>query len=189
MGTPVDSEGPDPSDATLVARARGGDRGAQEALFRRHVRMVSGLVYRLRPTHADLDDLVQDTFIAAFQSLSRLENPQAFASFLGSIAVRTTHKRLRRHRIAMRLGLVRRDEVDWDAALATDCPPDVAAELRQIYGALETFPPKERIALVLRRVEGLSLEEVAAATGESLATVKRRIAAAEERLRARSRDG
>jgi RNA polymerase sigma-70 factor (ECF subfamily) len=176
--------GPSPTDAVLVARAREGDRAAQEALFRRHVRLVTGLVYRLRPTHADLDDIVQDTFIAAFGALRRLESPQAFASFVASIAVRTTHKRLRRHRIAVRLGLARRDELDWEDALAPDCPPDVAAQLAEIYRAIDAFPPKERVAFLLRRVEGMSLEEVATATGESLATVKRRIASAEARLTA-----
>jgi RNA polymerase sigma-70 factor (ECF subfamily) len=58
----------------------------------------------------------------------------------------------------------------------------VAAELREIYTILSTFPTSERIAFLLRRVEGMSLEEVATATETSLATVKRRIAAAEERL-------
>jgi RNA polymerase sigma-70 factor (ECF subfamily) len=172
-----------PTDAVLVARALEGDRRAQETLFLRHTRMVAGLIYRVFPSNADVDDLVQDTFIAAFESLGRLENPQAFAAWVGSIAIRTTHKRLRRHRIAVRLGLSRREEPDWDSALSPDCPPDVATELRELYRVILDFPTKERVALVLRRVEGMSLQEIAEATGESLATVKRRIAAAEDRLR------
>lgn len=172
-----------PTDAVLVGRAREGDRRAQEQLFHRHLRLVTGLVFKLRPVPGDLDDIVQDTFIAAFESLGRLENPQAFASWIASIAVRTTHKRLRRHRLATRLGLARREAFDWEEVIGRDCPPDTAAELRELYQAVLELPPKERIALVLRRVEGMPLETIAETTGESLATVKRRIAKAEERLR------
>ncbi|MEP7124527.1 MAG: sigma-70 family RNA polymerase sigma factor [Byssovorax sp.] len=171
-----------PTDATLVAAALSGERWAQEALFRRHVRLVSGLVFRVYPSRVDLDDLVQDTFIAAFESLPSLKNPQAFAAWVGSLAIRITHKKLRRRRLAMRLGLAANEEIAWDEIIAPACPPDVAAELREIYTILSTFPTNERIAFLLRRVEGMALEEVATATETSLATVKRRIAAAEERL-------
>ena len=173
-----------PSDAALVARALAGEQKAQETLFRRHVRMVSGLIFRIHPSSSDLDDLVQDTFIAAFESLARLTNPQAFAAWVGSIAIRTTHKRLRRHRIAMRIGLVRKEEIAWNEIVGSDCPADVRLELAELYRAVSAFPTKERVALLLRRVEGMSLDEIAESTGESLATVKRRIQAAEGRLRA-----
>ena len=171
-----------PTDAVLVEAARAGERWAQEALFLRHARMVGGLVFRVHPARVDLDDLVQDTFVAAFESLKSLKNPQAFAAWVGSLAIRITHKRLRRRRIAARLGLGSSEEVDWDEIIAPTCPPDVAAELREIYTILAAFPTGERIALLLRKVEGMSLEEVAAATETSLATAKRRIAAAEDRL-------
>lgn len=172
-----------PAVVPLVERARQGDRGAQQQLFLDHVSLVTGMIVRLRPSMSDLDDLVQDTFIAAFQSLHRLEHPSAFGSWVGSIAVRVTLKHLRRHRLAARLGLARRDEIAWDLVLAPGCPPDAAIELRQLYQALESFPVNERVALLLRRVEGLPLDQIAEAMGESLATVKRRIAAAEARLR------
>lgn len=173
-----------PTDATLVVAARAGERWAQEALFLRHVRMVGGLVFRVYPSRLDLDDLVQDTFVAAFESLASLKNPQAFAAWVGSLAIRITHKRLRRRRIAARLGLGTSEEVAWDEIIGAACPPDVAAELREIYAVLATFPTHERIAFLLRKVEGMSLEEIATATEASLATVKRRIAAAEDRLSA-----
>lgn len=173
-----------PTDAVLVAAACAGERWAQEALFRRHVRLVGGLIFRVYPSRIDLDDLVQDTFIAAFESLKSLKNPQAFAAWVGSLAIRITHKKLRRRRIAARLGLGTSEEVAWDEVIAPTCPPDVAAELREIYTILASFPTNERVAFLLRKVEGMSLEEVATATETSLATVKRRIAAAEDRLEA-----
>lgn len=187
-------KGAGPSDAALVVAARAGERWAQEALFLRYQRMVTGLVFRVHPSHNDVDDLVQDTFVAAFESLGSLKNPQAFASWIGSMAIRLTHKRLRRLRIAARLGLGVREEIVWEEVLGQGCPADVAAELREVYAVLDKLPTNERVALVLRRVEGMALEEIVEATGASLATVKRRIAAAEEKVEAerakrRSRPG
>ena len=173
-----------PTDAVLVVAACAGERWAQEALFLRHVRLVGGLIFRVYPSRIDLDDLVQDTFVAAFESLKSLKNPQAFAAWIGSLAIRITHKKLRRRRIAARLGLGTSEEVAWDEVIAPTCPPDVAAELREIYTILASFPTTERVAFLRRKVEGMSLEEVATATETSLATVKRRIEAAEDRLEA-----
>jgi RNA polymerase sigma-70 factor (ECF subfamily) len=85
-----------------------------------------------------------------------------------------------------RLGLRRREEVDFDAFAQMTSSPEAAIELRRVHSALDAMDSEERIALVLRRVEGLELSEVAAQMGLSLATVKRRIASAETKLPARS---
>jgi RNA polymerase sigma-70 factor (ECF subfamily) len=174
--------GAGPSDAALVVAARARERWAEEALFRRHARLVNGLAYRLLGRDADVDDLVQDAFAAAFASLDRLENPQAFASWIASIVVRTAHKRMRRRRLLTRLGLRRDEPVDLDALVSPTVPPDVATELRAVYALVDRLPAEARIALVLRRVEGLQIDEIAARMNVSLATVKRRLALAESRL-------
>jgi RNA polymerase sigma-70 factor (ECF subfamily) len=132
---------------------------------------------------ADVDDLVQDSFVTAFGGLHRLEDPQAFAAWLGSIVVRTAGKVIRRRVLLERLGLRRRREpIDIDAVAARAAGPDVAAELRQVYVRLERLPAEQRIAFLLRRVEGMELEEVAHKMGISLATAKRRIAAAQQAI-------
>jgi RNA polymerase sigma-70 factor (ECF subfamily) len=95
--------------------------------------------------------------------------------------VRTAGKVIRRRVLMEKLGLRRRgDPIDIDAVAARVAGPDVAAELRGIYKRLERLPADLRIAFLLRRVEGMELEEVARATGVSLATAKRRIAAAQQ---------
>jgi RNA polymerase sigma-70 factor, ECF subfamily len=143
--------------------------------------MVNGLAFRLMGRDADVDDLVQDSFVTAFAGLHGLDDPQAFAAWLGSIVVRTAGKVIRRRVLLERLGLRRRREpIDIDGIAARAAGPDVAAELRRIYGRLERLPAEERIAFLLRRVEGMELEEVAQKMGISLATAKRRIAAAQQ---------
>jgi len=176
---------PGPPDAVLVQAAKNGDPWAKEALFRRYGRYVNGLAFRLLPSDSELDDLVQDSFVEALTSLDRLVDVNAFSSWLGSIVVRTAHKRIRRRRLMERLGLRRREEVDFDAFAKMTSSPEAAVELRRVHAALDAMSSEERIALVLRRVEGLELSEVATQMGLSLATVKRRIASAETKLPAR----
>lgn len=174
--------GAGPTDAALVLSARAGEPWAREALFRRYARLALGLAYRIMPYDPDVDDVVQDSFLYAFERLDRLSNPQAFQAWLSSIVVRTAGKRLRRRRLQVRLGLRSAKPVDADEVVSKTAPPDVAAELRSVYELLERLPVEERIALVLRRVERLELPEIAEHMGLSLSTVKRRLHAAEGRL-------
>jgi RNA polymerase sigma-70 factor (ECF subfamily) len=172
----------EPSDAALVEAALKGESWAQTALFQRHVRTVVGLAHRLLPHPAEVDDLVQDTFVYALSSLASLNNPQAFASWICSIVVRTASKRLRRHRLLVRLGLRSTAPIDLDQIVSKRASPEIAAELRLVYATIESLPAEQRIALVLRRVEELELSEIAERMGISLTTVKRRLAAAEASL-------
>jgi RNA polymerase sigma-70 factor (ECF subfamily) len=174
--------GSGPSDAALVVAARANESWAKEALFRRYVHLVNGLAYRVIGCDNELDDLVQDSFTEAWRSLHRLENPQVFSSWLSAIVVRTAHKLLRRRRLMSALGLRPRESIDLDAVISSQAPQDVMVELRAIYSMVETLSPTTRMAFLLRRVEGLGLEEIAGMLGVSLATVKRRITDAERQL-------
>lgn len=172
-----------PADADLVRAAREGQRWAQEALFRRHGRMAAGLAHRvLASGQADVDDLVQDAFVAAFTRLDSLQAPEAFSTWLGSIVVRLASKRLRRRGLMARLGLYRGEEFDFDPVSGNSAPTDIAVELREMYALLDRLKPDERVALVLRRVDGLGVAEIAEQMELSMSTVKRRLRVAEERL-------
>jgi RNA polymerase sigma-70 factor (ECF subfamily) len=175
--------GSGPSDAALVVAARAGEEWACEALFRRHAGSINGLAYRLLGRDSDVDDLVQESFIEAFAVLTRLRAPEAFASFLRSIVVHRATKLIRRRRLLARLGLRRgSDAIDLDAIVSRSAPADVATELRRVYLKIESLPAELRVPLVLRRVDGLMLDEIAELVGASLATVKRRLARAEQAL-------
>lgn len=170
------------TDAVLVVAARAGDVGACEALFRRHVGLALGLAERILAGRDDAEDIVQDAFVEVFDHLVQLERPQAFAAWLASIVVRRASRSLRRQRLLARLGLRTERPVEPDALIAHTAPPDVACELRAVYGCLSRLPVNEGVALLLRRVEGLELGEIAEHLQLSLATVKRRLTAAEARL-------
>jgi len=144
--------------------------------------MVNGLAYRLLGRDDELDDLVQTSFMAAFRDLHRLTEPQAFASWLASIVVRTTHKLLRRRKMLTRLGLREPANVELDSLLGSSLPPPMHAELREIYTVLEALPTEARIAIVLHRVDGLSIPEAAERMQLSVSTVKRRLRVAEAEI-------
>jgi RNA polymerase sigma-70 factor (ECF subfamily) len=171
-------------DATLVARALGGDRWAEEAIYRRHVRTITGLALRLLRNRAEMEDVVQDTFVAAFEHLGALRDGAALRGWLAQIAVSQVRRRLRRRRL---LGLLGLDRTVEDATLEALASPGLLGEARAELGALDrllaTLPDEQRIAWMLRHVEGDELEDVALACACSLATVKRRIAAADARVR------
>lgn len=173
-------------DATLVERAKEGNRWAEEMLFRRHVHGVWRVALRLVGNVADAEDVVQDTFATVLQSLESLRDGQALRAWLLQVAVRHAHRRLRRRRLRRFLGLEddASEEVLAEAPGATQAGVEARAELALMDRSLARLPSAERIAWVLRHVEGEALDDVARACGCSLATAKRRIAAAEARLAA-----
>lgn len=173
------------ADAELVVRTRSGDRWAEETLFRRHFGAVAGVVTRLLGDPHEAEDVVQETFQSAMTELGTLREPAAFRAWLTQIAVRKVHRRFRRRRLLRALGF---DASQPDAGLAelvsSDASPEQRAELALLDRVLDRLPAAERVAWMLRCVDGMRLEEVAVACGCSLATTKRRIAAAHSVVRA-----
>jgi RNA polymerase sigma-70 factor (ECF subfamily) len=172
-------------DAVLVERACAGDRSAEEAIYRRHVKFVAGMVQRLLVNPAETEDAVQDTFALALEQLPRLREKEALRGWLTQIAISQVHRRFRRRRLLHFLGL---DGGDATATLETiaspDASPDVRSDLAVLGRILRELPVNQRIGWSLRHIEGASLEEVASACHCSLATAKRRISSADKRVRA-----
>ncbi|MEM6995236.1 MAG: RNA polymerase sigma factor [Myxococcota bacterium] len=163
-------------DAVLVGRILRGDRAAFRALYLRHSRYVAGVIYRLMGDDADLEDIVQDTFVRAAERLDTLRSPAQVRPWLVTIAVRFARGRMVKRR---RRGWLRR-EVEHAAPQSSD--PRDRAPADELYAALSQIPDKLRIPWFLARVEGNKLEEVAQICDVSLATVKRRIADAQTRI-------
>ena len=168
-------------DAELVARAIEGDAWAKEALFKRHVRSVSGMVMRMIGDRVDAEDIVQDTFTAAFSALDQLRDPGALRGWLLQIAVRRVYRRLQRKRLLALLGF-ETDPTKLASMADPGASPEVKAELALLDRVLCRLRAEERIAWMLRYVEGQSLEEIAEVLDVSLATVKRRIKKAHARV-------
>lgn len=148
-------------------------------LFKRLSPYVAGIGLRLLGRNAEVDDLVQEVFFAAFKQRDQLRDVHATRSWLAVIAVRTARRLLRRRRLRQFVGL--------EACAAfepadTDLAPDDRALLSRLYQILDHVDVDCRLAWILRYIEGEKLEQVAERCGCSLATAKRRIAAVQTHL-------
>jgi RNA polymerase sigma-70 factor, ECF subfamily len=171
------------ADAELVARALVGDRWSRDVLYRRHVHYLLAIATRLMANRNEGEEVVQDTFVVGFEQLSTLREPAAFRSWLARIAVSLVRRRMRRARLLHFLGLDRGlDDASLEVLASSTLRPDDRAELALADRALRRLTPDRRIAWMLRKVEGLSLAEVASACDCSLATAKRRIAAGDAEM-------
>src|SRR6266404_5186804 len=101
-----------PSDAALVIEAQRGSTWAMGTLLRRHVPRVHAIALALIGRDADIDDLVQESFAQAVQSIGKLKAPSAFGSWLSAIVVSTAGKTFRRRRLLTRVGLTSRDPLE-----------------------------------------------------------------------------
>jgi RNA polymerase sigma-70 factor (ECF subfamily) len=164
------------SDADLASRARGGDRWAEEALFRRYVDYISALSFRLLRDRAEGEDIVQDTFLDAFSQLRAGVEPTSFRAWLAAIAVYKVHRRYRRRRLRALLGykFAGVDAVLQSAAYA-GLAPELRTEIGLLDAALSRVADVDRAAWMLRYVDGYELMEIAKLCGCSVATAKRRI--------------
>ena len=172
------SEGIQPraADSELIERLVRGDQWAKEALYRRYVKVVWATALHMMGNRADAQDVVQDTFVEAFRDVATLRAHAALRPWLLRISVHQAHRRFRRRKLLRRLGLDHSiDDAALDTLLHQDASPELKSELRTVERALADASVAERFAWVLRYVDGHSLDEIAAASDCSLATVKRRL--------------
>lgn len=151
-------------DDDLVEAARLGDRGAFGRLYERYAGMVHGLLLAKVP-FADVDDLVQDTFVKALRSLSALRENGSFGPWLAAIARNLANDHYRRVAPAAAL-----DE-DLVEELASALPA-VEWSAGGVLEAIRKLPDAYRETLILRLVEGMTGPEIAARTGLTPGSVR-----------------
>ena len=167
------------AETALVRAAMRGDAQANEQLFHACAPDLVRWVSRVVLGSDDAQDNAQDAFVTAFSQLKSLQQPESFRGWLRTIALTHVRRRFRKQRLLRRLGFSDVEPTEVEAMVSDDAPPEAVAELKQVASLLRRLPTDEALALVLRRVEGYRLEEIAQQLDLSLATVKRRLAAAE----------
>jgi RNA polymerase sigma-70 factor (ECF subfamily) len=146
-------------DAELARAARHGSRAAFGRLYDRYCRMVHGILLARVP-YGDVDDLAQDVFLAALRQLSALRDDGAFGGWLAMIARNRAHDYHRRAR--------EYTELPEEIAAADRHTPEALAALE----AIRALPDAYRETLMLRLVEGMTGDEIAARTGITPASVR-----------------
>ena len=170
-------------DSKLVRAARDGDMRAFEALYRRHVGRVHGVIARLVGGHgARAEDLAQEAFVRAWQALPAYRFESAFGTWLYRLAVNTALMELRARRSRPQMD---GDEDAFDAIGGVDSAGHVTALSIDLERVVATLPPRARAVLVLHDVEGWKHEEIATELGMAVGSSKAQLHRARGLLRTR----
>ena len=176
-------------DRALVERVQGGDKRAFDLLVRKYQHKVIGLVSRYVKSHAECEDIAQESFIRAWRAIGSFRGDSAFYTWLYKIAVNTA----KNHLVAMG----RRpptDDIDAEDAVfmagaermqdnATPEREMMRQEIEQsVFSTVQALPEELRTAITLREVDGLSYDEIAEAMGCPIGTVRSRIFRAREAI-------
>jgi len=166
------------SEVALVQGLVDKEEWAAAALWTRYGALVYRIADRALGSPHEAEDLTQDVFLSLWSKIASLRDPSALRSFVVSVTIRTVKWNLRRRRMRQWIHLTETGDMP-------DLPVrgvEVDQALRRFYRLLDKLRVDDRMVFVLRRVDGMQLQEVAHATGHSLATVKRRLRRADAEL-------
>ncbi|NNB84277.1 sigma-70 family RNA polymerase sigma factor [Corallococcus exiguus] len=181
-------------DRRLLTRAQDGDVSAFEALVGLHQDRVYGLALRMTRSEADAAEITQDTFLSAYQHLKDFRGEAAFGSWVHRIAANHALMRLRHRRVAQAAESELQTPEFTERGTLADYPVSdwsrdaeekaLDAELGQaIQQAADRLPEGYREVFLLKDVDGLSYEQIAEVTGDSIPAIKSRLHRARLALR------
>jgi RNA polymerase sigma-70 factor, ECF subfamily len=183
---------PDPSgEGDLVARAQSGDTSAFAELVKRYERKIYRLAKNITQNDEDAEDVLQDSFLKAYEHLGGFQGQSKFYTWIVRIAVNESLMKLRKRRGDRFVSLdepieTGEEEVKREIAVWEGNPEQQYSqeELQRILNeAVETLKPDFRTVFTLRDIEELSTEETAEALGISVPAVKSRLLRARLALR------
>jgi RNA polymerase sigma-70 factor (ECF subfamily) len=178
------------ADLQLVRRVQHGDKRAFELLVQKYQRRISRLLSRMIREPADVEDVAQEAFIKAYRALPGFRGESAFYTWLYRIAINTAKNHFAaqgRRAPTVVANDIEDQESGEDAVFLSDtATPDSVYQSKQVglavNRAIEQLPEDLRTAIVLRELEGLSYDEIAAAMNCPVGTVRSRIFRAREAI-------
>ncbi|HRY29104.1 MAG TPA: RNA polymerase sigma factor [Elusimicrobiota bacterium] len=180
---------PENNDEQIIRAVLNGRREEFAHLVRRHQEKVRSLCLSLMRNATEADDAAQEVFVKAFQALGRFQGRSRFSTWLYRVAYRhcldLLRSRGRRRTDSLEVLLEERGEGAMPVAASSG---GAALENREVLEKiLSSLPPEYRLILTLREAQGLSYEELAAATGTTLDSVKARLRRARQALEEKAR--
>jgi RNA polymerase sigma-70 factor (ECF subfamily) len=167
------------TDALLVRRVLDGDTAAFTTLVDRHAAACTRFATRMLGSREDAEDVTQETFLRAYRSLGRYEERQAFRTWLFQILINRCRTAAVRRQRRRRMFLIDDNAIALASVRPAAESSDLRAELQRVIDALE---PDQREAFLLKHVEQLSYDEMAAATGVGVSALKMRVKRACDRM-------
>ena len=185
------AQGTEAETAELLEAIRRGDGDAFERVAREQAPRLFRLALRLTGRREDAEDLVQDTLVRALPALRQFEGRAKLSTYLVRALTNQWKNRLRSK---SRSRLVdwfrgRNDDPEEESLAPVDAAPSAEEQLeaqdraKAVREAVTRIAPDRRLALLLREVEDMSYEQIAATTGVPVGTVRSRLARARDDLR------
>ena len=180
------------NDAELVRETLCGKTAAYNGLVTKYQRQVYNLAYRMIGNAEDAGDMVQETFIRAFSALSKFRQDASFLTWLYKITSNLCidHLRSRKMKTSLSLDVELEEGREPAADIRSNCPEELVirdATQEILHREISILPDKYRVALVMRHLQDMSVEEIADALDLPAGTVKTHLFRAREMLRGRLR--
>ncbi|MCR2746911.1 RNA polymerase sigma factor RpoE [Limnobacter parvus] len=180
-------------DLLIVQRVQAGDKLAFNLLVNKYHRRVGRLLTRMVRNQEDIEDVVQETFIKAYRAIGNFRGDSAFYTWIYRIAINTAKNLLvtqgRRPSTLKEPNDGDNETFEDNAALSNIDTPESLYQTKQIgeavNEAMAALPEELRSAIVMREIDGLSYEEIAAAMDCPIGTVRSRIFRAREAIAVR----
>jgi RNA polymerase sigma-70 factor (ECF subfamily) len=173
-------------DFDLVQRFQSGDVTAFDLLVHKYQSKIYDIVYHYTRDAENAYDLSQEIFEKAFKSLGRFRMRSSFYTWLYKIAVNACIDYGRKRSRFQAVSIEELSSSYNISVLGTEPSPAEAVELQelenQIAKAIQQLPPKQRAVFIMKRQEGLSLEEIAQIMGRSVGTIKAHLSHATHKL-------
>ena len=177
------------TDKEIIERVKNGDKKAYDLLVLKYQQRVINLISRFVKNHADALDVSQETFIKAYKALPNFRGESAFYTWLYRIAVNTA----KNHLIVQSRKITKSDydvteieQIEGNMSLIEQTTPEnllIKDELQEtVLNTIENLPEDLKSAIMLREIEGLSYEEIAAVMECPVGTVRSRIFRARETI-------
>jgi RNA polymerase sigma-70 factor (ECF subfamily) len=174
--------------AAVLARARGGDEEAFQALVNEHARTAFRLAFRLTRNEHDAEDIVQESFLKAYRQLGRFESRAHFGTWLHRIVVNCAVDLLRTRQARQRAAHAAVPAPALERQAAPGPGPERLAQSRELGRSLDEalarLSPLERAAFALRHHEGRSIAEIGRMLGLGTSATKHSVFRAVRKLRA-----
>jgi RNA polymerase sigma-70 factor (ECF subfamily) len=178
----------EPTDAELIAAVLNGDAASFQPLVKKYQPRVFATARRYARRESEVEDIVQEVFLKAFQKLRSFRGDAPFEHWLMRLAVRTCYDFLRAHQRNRELSLtdLSADEGRWFerfAANPSDASERAAAARELVERVLAQLSPSARLVITLLEIEDRSVKEIAALTGWSVPVIKIRAFRARAQMR------
>jgi RNA polymerase sigma-70 factor (ECF subfamily) len=176
-------------DRELVRRAQGNDQQAYEELVRRHQQRVFAVASGILRRHEDIEDIAQQVFIKAYFSLKRFDGRAAFSTWLYRITLNECWDLLRKKKVRPLLYESDLSEEQAQRVATAESSEGAGPDIRQrletrqkVDRLLADLDARDKLMLVLKEVEGFSIEEIAEVLELNANTVKVRLFRARQRV-------